>query len=601
MEREEASSKYKWNLEEIYKDQQEWDNDFDYLVSKVDTFLEFKGKFNDKEVLKKYNEFDEEFSRKFMKLYIYAYLGHDVSLKDVRYETNLAKIASLQSKLAQVSAYISPELASLDEDYLKELMNDNDFKDYKKAYEAIILNKKHVLSEVEEKALAITSDYNDGFSEIYDTLMDTDMTFDSFIVNNKEYKMSNEKYSNYLVNSNREIREKAYNSLYKEYKKFAHTFAKIFIYHLKMCSSDLKLRNYQTYLNGTLESSKIPLSVYNKLIEKVNKNVEVMKGYFKLLKKETGIEDFSFFDSYVSISSLDKVYDYQTQMETVKRALSVLGEEYQELLDKAYNENWIDVYPSDTKSSGGYQYGCYDTHPYVFLNNTDDYNSMSTLAHELGHAMHSYYSKKYQPYPTSNYAIYVAEVASTVNEILLNRYMIENSKDIDDKIFFIDQYVKQIKGTVFRQTMFSEFEQRVHELVENDVPMNLETINEEYKKVLAKHFDGAIKIDENINHEWIRISHFYRPFYVYKYATSYVCANYIATSLLEDKNNMKEKYFELLKSGGNDWPNEILKKVGVDLSKDEPYDILFDDLEKSIKKLGSLLELKKKQESKKSR
>lgn len=593
MEREQASNKYKWNLEEIYKDQKDWDNDFNDLVSKVDTFLEFKGKFNNKEVLKKYNQFDEEFSRKFMKLYIYAYLGHDVSLKDVRYETNLAKIAALQSKLAQVSSYISPELAKLDESYLYELISDKEFKDYKKMYEGIILNKKHVLSEQEEKALAITSDYNDGFSEIYDTLMDTDMTFDSFIVDNKEYKMSNEKYSNYLVNTNREIREKAYNSLYKEYKKFAHTFAKIFIYHLKMCSSDLKLRNYESYLTGTLESSKIPVSVYNKLIEKVDENVEVMKDYFKLLKIETGIEDFSFFDSYVSISSLDKVYNYKTQMETVKNALGVLGKEYQELLEKAYNENWIDVYPSDTKSSGGYQYGCYDTHPYVFLNNTDDYNSMSTLAHELGHAMHSYYSKKYQPYPTSSYAIYVAEVASTVNEILLNRYMIKNSKDIDDKIFFIDQYIKQIKATVFRQTMFSEFEQKVHELVENDTPMNLEIINEEYKNVLTKHFDGVIKIDENINYEWIRISHFYRPFYVYKYATSYVCANYIATSILENKNNMQEKYFELLKSGGNDWPNEILKKVGVDLSSDAPYDILFSDLKKSIKELETLLKLKK--------
>lgn len=594
MEREEASSKYKWDLTDIYLSQEDWDKDFNDLVSKVDKFLEYKGKFNDKEALEDYNKFDEEFSRKFMKLYIYSYLGHDVSLKDTRFETNLAKIAALQSKLAQVTSYISPEMASLDNSYLQELIKDERFKDYKKTYEGIIKNKKHVLSEEQEAALATTSDYSDGFSEIYDTLMDTDLTFDSFVVDNKEYKMSNEKYSAYLTNSNREIREKAYNSLYKSYKNFAHTFAKIFIYHLKMCSSDLKLRKYESYLTGALEGSNIPLTVYNKLIDKVNENVDVMKEYFHLLKKETGIEDFSFFDSYVSISSLDKTYDYETQTKIVKEALSVLGEEYQELLQRAYDEHWIDVYPSDTKSSGGYQYGCYDTHPYVFLNNTDNYNSMSTLAHELGHAMHSYYSKKYQPYPTSNYAIYVAEVASTVNEILLNRYMIENSNSVEDKIYFIDQYIKQIKGTVFRQTMFSEFEQKMHELVENQTPMNLEEINKVYYEVLNKHFEGAIKIDENINHEWIRISHFYRPFYVYKYATSYTCANYIATCILENKNNMKEKYFELLKSGGKDWPDTLLKNVGVDLSSDAPYDTLFNDLKNSIKDLEKLLKEAKK-------
>jgi oligoendopeptidase F len=326
-----------------------------------------------------------------------------------------------------------------------------------------------------------------------------------------------------------------------------------------------------------------------------------MKNYFSLLKKETGINDFSFYDTYISISSLDKKFDYETQKEIIKDALSVLGEEYQQLLQEAYDQRWIDVYPSDNKASGGYQYGSYDTHPYVFLNNTDDYHSLSTMAHELGHAMHSYYSHKYQPSQTAGYSIFVAEVASTVNEILLNRHMIKNSKNIDDKIFFIDQYIKSVKGTVFRQTMFSEFEEKLHNLTQNKETLTLERINEEYKKVLEKHFDGVVNIDENINHEWIAISHFYRPFYVYKYATSFTTANYIASSILEDKNNMKEKYFELLKSGGSDWPNEILKKVGVDLETSKPYEMLFEDLNNSIEELKRLLELKKQENKQQSR
>lgn len=593
MEREQASNKYKWDLTDIYNSQQEWEKDFKEVEQLIDEVSKFEETFNDKGKLKEYNNFDEKLSRKIMNLYLYAYLGHDVSLKDARYESNLDRVTMLFAKLSQVSSYIAPEFAALDESYIKELMNDIDFKDYKKQYESVLLNKKHVLSKEQEEALAITSEFDSGFRDIYDTLMDTDLTFESFIVDNKEYKMSNEKYSNYLINKNREVREKAYNSLYKSYKDHAHTFAKLLGYHLKMCGSDLKLRKYNTYLEAVLEGEKIPKEVYYNLINKVNENIDTMKDYYKLLSKETGIKDFNFYDSYVSISSLNKEYDYETQFKYVKEALSVLGLEYQELLDRAYGENWIDVYPSDTKSSGGYQYGSYDTHPYVFLNNTDDYNSMSTLAHELGHAMHSYYSNKNQAYPTSSYSLYVAEVASTVNEIFLNRYMIENSKDIDDKIFFIDQYIKQIKGTVFRQTMFSEFEEKLHSLVHDHIPLTLETINKEYYKVLEKHFFGVINIDENINHEWIRISHFYRPFYVYKYATSYTCANYIVTCILENKNNMKEKYFELLKSGGSDWPNELLKKIGIDLSSNEPYDILFKDLNDSIKNLNELLDRKK--------
>ena len=219
---------------------------------------------------------------------------------------------------------------------------------------------------------------------------------------------------------------------------------------------------------------------------------------------------------------------------------------------------------------------------------------MSTLAHEAGHAMHSYYSNNNQPYETAGYAIYVAEVASTVNEILLNKYMLENSQDIDDKIYDLDRYIKNIKSTVFRQTMFSEFEEKMHSLIEQEVPVNLPVIKQEYRKVLDKHFGGVVEVDELLEYEWIRISHFYRPFYVYKYATSFTSANYIATCILNDKNNMKEKYFELLKSGGNDYPDAILKKVGVDLESDEPYDILFSDLKNAIRQLKELLNEKKK-------
>lgn len=594
MEREEALEKYKWNLKDIYPSQEAWDQDYEELMANVGKYEEYKGRLNTEEVLKEYLEFNEWYSRKFMNLYLYSYLGHDVALKDDTFQTNLNKIENLQYKLSMATSFISPELAANNDDFYLKLLEKEEFKDHKISFESIIQNKKHVLSEIEERALSITSSYDGGFSDIYDTLIDTNLAFKSFKVGDKEYKLTDELYGLYMSDKNREVREKAYTGLYDVYKQFAHTFSKLFVYHLKSGSSDLSIRNHDSYLSAVLKSSRIPEGVYYNLVNKVSENVDVMKEYFSLLKSESGLDEFKYYDTYISISSLDKEFDYETQFKTVKEALAVLGEEYVSLLDRAYNERWIDVYPSDTKSSGGYQFGSYDTHPFIFLNNTDDYNSMSTLAHEAGHAMHSYYSNKNQPYETAGYAIYVAEVASTVNEILLNKYMLENSQDIDDKIYYLDRYIKNIKSTVFRQTMFSEFEEKMHSLIEQEVPVNLPVIKQEYRKVLDKHFGGVVEVDELLEYEWIRISHFYRPFYVYKYATSFTSANYIATCILNDKNNMKEKYFELLKSGGNDYPDAILKKVGVDLESDEPYDILFSDLKNAIRQLKELLNEKKK-------
>ena len=312
MEREEALEQYKWNLKDIYPSQEAWDQDYEELMANVRKYEEYKGRLNTEEVLREYLEFNEWYSRKFMNLYLYSYLGHDVALKDDTFQTNLNKIENLQYKLSMATSFISPELAANSDDFYLKLLEKEEFKAHKISFESIIQNKKHVLSEIEERALSITSSYDGGFSDIYDTLIDTNLAFKSFKVGDKEYKLTDELYGLYMSDKNREVREKAYTGLYDVYKQFAHTFSKLFVYHLKSGSSDLSIRNHDSYLSAVLKSSRIPEGVYYNLVNKVSENVDVMKEYFSLLKSESGLDEFKYYDTYISISSLDKEFDYET-------------------------------------------------------------------------------------------------------------------------------------------------------------------------------------------------------------------------------------------------------------------------------------------------
>ena len=586
MDRINASNKFKWNLTDIYPTIDLWNKDFEWLNDNCDKFSTFKGKLNDKKILKEYNDFSRDYIDKLEKVFLYTFLNHDVDLKNSVYLEQRSMIENLETKLSSITAYVSPELASYSNEYLQELINDEDFKNHKMEYQSIIDNKKHILSEKEENIMSLMSSFSSGFSNIFDSLTESDMKFDPIIVNGKEEKLTEEKLSLYLTNSDREVRRQAFKNIYKTYGQFAFTISNAYIYNVKMNSFDLKLRNYNSLLQASLEGNKIPESVYYNLIKNVSNNVNLLHKYYEIMKKKLNLEDFSFYDTYVSLFDEPKIkYDVETQFETIKKALSVLGEDYVDNLDFALSQHWIDAYSDDNKAGGGYNIAVYNSHPYILLNDNENYNSMSTMAHELGHAMHSFYSNANQPSELASYSIFVAEVASTVNEILLSKYMIKNAKTEEEKFYYIDQYIKTIKGTVFRQTMFSEFEDFAHKLCENNQPLSQKILDDKYLELNHKYFGDAVKIDESLKHEWLRISHFYRPYYVYKYATSFTVACYIVNSILNNEPNALENYKTLLKSGGNDWPNEILKKVGVDLSTDAPYISMFEDLENLIKEV----------------
>lgn len=590
MDRKDAPKEYKWNLCDIYKTHEDFEKDLEKVNEYLPIVEKFKGKLNDAEALLKYYKTAETFGRIINKLHAYVMLNHDVDLNNDLYLEDEQKLNIFSSKLSKVSSFVDPELASLKDEYFENILRDERFKDYNKDIEKLLNDRKHILSKEQEEALSVMCSFANGFDDVMSTLTENDFKYKPVLLNGKEKELTESTYHRFITDKDRKVRTQAYNNLYEVYKQFSKTLAINYINFIKMINCDLKLRKYNSTFEMFQENKKIPQQLFDNLVKNINKNLILEQKYFKLLKKSTKIEDFGFQDVYQSLSkNLDKKYSISQQKDIVIKALAPLGQKYENLLKSAYENNWIDFCTNSNKKSGGYMLGVYGVHPYVFLNDNGDYDSLSTLAHELGHAMHTYFSDNSQPYTKHRYSTFIAEIASTVNEILLNKYMIKNAKTAEEKLFYIDNYLQHFKSTVFRQTMFAEFENFAHTKVANDEILSEKILNDKYNELLKKHFADTVKIDENITHEWQRIPHFYSPYYVYNYSTSFISAVYIANSILENKHNMLSNYMEMLKSGCDGYPTEILAKAGIDLTKDETYNYAFDDMRKTLKEAEDIL------------
>ncbi|HAJ77875.1 MAG TPA: oligoendopeptidase F [Clostridiales bacterium] len=593
MDREQASTDLKWKLSDIYENHEKFDEDFQKLNKYLAIFEKFKGKLKNPDILLKYYNTSTAFGKINRKLYGYVGLNHDVDLNNNLYMEDEQRLSTFGAKYSKATAFVGPELAGLSNEYFEQLLKDERFKDYEYYIKEILENRKHILSKEQEEALSVMYSFSSGFDDVRETLTENDFKYKPVVVDGKNEELTESTYGKFLDNKNKKVRKEAYNNIYEVYKQFSKTLAINYINFVKLINCDINLRKYNSTFEMFSESVKIPQELFDNLIKNVDKNINLEQKYFKLLKKSTKIEDFGFEDVYQSLSqNINKKYSIDEQKHIVLKALSPLGKEYQNLLKIAYENNWIDFCTNKNKKSGGYMLGVYGVHPYVFLNDNGDYDSLSTLAHELGHAMHTYYSSKNQPYPKHDYDIFIAEIASTVNEILLNKYMIKNAKTNEEKLFYLDSYLQHFKGTVFRQTMFAEFEDFAHKAIVNDEILSEKILNDKYTELLKKHFANTVEIDDCIIHEWERIPHFYSPYYVYKYATSFISAVYIANSILEGKNNMIEKYREMLKSGCNGYPTEILAKAGIDLTKDETFEYSFNDMKKCLKEVEEILENK---------
>ena len=590
MYRKESPKELKWDLSHIYENHDKYNDDLEKVNMLLSMYEKFKGQLGNKEVLLEYYKKNEELEKIYYKLASYTMLNHDVELNNNLYIEDQQKINNFVVKYSQLTAFIGPELAKLDDNYFLEILKDPRFKDYEYEIMSIIDNRKHILTAEQEQALSVVSNYSNAFSDMRQTLTENNFKFKPVTINGKKEELTSATYNRFLNNSDKKVRSQAYENMYEIYKQFSKTLSVNYINYVKLVNSDLTLRKYNSSFEKFNNSLKIPQKLFDNLIKNVDKNIILEQKYFKLLKKSTKIKDFGFEDVFQSLAkNADKKYLIDTQKLIILKALAPLGSEYENLLVTAFTKNWIDFCTDKDKKSGGYMLGVYGVHPYVFLNNNDNYSSMSTLAHELGHAMHTYYSSKYQPFSKHNYSTFIAEIASTVNEILLNKYMVKNSKTQEEKLFYLDNYLQQFKSAVFRQTMFAEFEDFAHKKIFNGEILSEKILNEKYKQLLEKHFADIVKIDDNIIHEWQRIPHFFTPYYVYNYATSFISAVYIANCILENKNDMLNRYRQMLKSGCDGYPTEILSKAGINLTKDDAYEYAFNDMKKSLKEVEQIL------------
>ena len=588
----EIEDKYKWDLTKIYKDEKEWQKDFDDVKEKILKVLEYKDSFlSNGKKLYEYLKYDEEVSRKLEKIYYYAHLNYDADTLDEKYKVMTNKVSDLFTKYNELSSFVVPEILKLDEEKLNTFYKDEEkLEDYRFSIENIYRFKNHTLDEEKEKMLSNLSKCLSNPEETYEALTDSDFEYD-YITDEKgnKVKFNESNYSLFIKSKDRSVRKRAFEMLHNKYKKYIRTITSTYKGEVENNVVLAKIRNYDSAISASLYSDNVSVDIYNNLIKVVNDNMNVLYDYYDLKKEILSLDRLHMYDTYVEIiNKIDKKYSFDEAKEIVIDALSVLGDKYVKNLKKAFDEKWIDIYHSKGKRSGAYSSGNFDVNPYVLLNFEGTLNDVSTLAHELGHSMHTYLSCKNNPYQYSSYEIFVAEVASTVNELLLANYMLKNSKNKDEKLAIINHILDLYKATLYRQTMFAEFEKETHKLREKGEVLTSDLLSNTYYNLVKKYFGPNVLCDDLIRYEWARIPHFYYNFYVYKYATGISAASYIVDGILNNKEGALENYINFLKTGGSMYPLDELKIAGVNLNSKSVILSAIKTFEKYLKKFKDI-------------
>ena len=571
--RDEIPESDKWRIDKIYETPAKWNEELNKLKEEAPKLKDFEGKLGNKEDLKAFLLLNEKLSRKLGKLYVYAHMRSHEDTSNPEMQSLVNKIDPYSAEFSSYTAYFVPEILSLKEGTIENFINeDKDLKQYKIYFEMILNEKPHILSKEVESVLASVSDCLGAPESIYSMLTNSDMTFGEIVdENGSKVELTEGNYSSFIKSKDRKVREAAFKLLFGTYKKYENTLATSLSSSIKNFVFESKTRKYKSSLEASLKPNNIPVEVYYNALKTVDENMDALHRYVRIKKKLLNLDEIHMYDLYVPVIESKKEHlEYKDAISLVEEGLKPLGKEYLDIFNEGINEGWIDVYENKGKRSGAYSWGSYDTMPYVLLNYNYELNDASTLAHEMGHSIHSYYTRKTQPYIYGDYSLFCAEVASTTNEILLIHHLIEKETDKNKKLYLINQELEQIRTTVFRQLMFAEFELKTHEAIENGESLTSEVLCKMWKDINIKYFGEDMKVDEEISIEWARIPHFYSDFYVYQYATGYAAASSFANSILSKGEEAVEKYKGFLKAGGSMYPIDTLKMAGVDMTTSKP-------------------------------
>ncbi len=586
MKRSEISDEYKWSVKDLYSSDELWNNDYEKALKSTQEKSSFEGCVMDSadtlaDALSE-SEKDDYITER---LYVYAFMRYYEDTSDGTYQQMSGKAQMLAVKMSEKYSFLVPEIMVADDDKVARFLDSDKIKPYRPLLCDMLAKKEHTCSQKEEKLLAMASQMADSPSDIFSKFNNADVKFGKVHdEHGDEKELTSAGFSVFMESRDRNVRKEAFYALYRQYKSYINTLAASYYGNVKQAVFFANARNYESTLQMYLSGSFIPESVYTNLIDTVNNNLDKMHDYVSLRKKTLGVDELHFYDIYAPLTSDYTVnVSYENAKETVLDALKILGDDYVSQVKKGYESGWVDVYENDGKRSGAFSWGAYGTHPYIFLNYTETLNDIFTLIHETGHAMHTYYSNETQPYTYAGYKIFVAEVASTCNEVILIDYLLKHSRSDEEKKYLYGHYLEQFKGTLFRQTMFAEFEMITHRMAQDGEVLNAESLCGTYKKLNEKYFGKDMVIDEEIAYEWARIPHFYTPFYVYQYATGFSAAVAIATKIINGDKEVLHGYREFLKGGSSMHPIELLSLCKIDMSKP-------DVIQDALNVFGSLIE-----------
>lgn len=593
LSREEVPEELTWRLEDIFATDEEWEKEYEQLQKDFPQIGNYRGNLaKSSEDLCSLLQLQDDLSGRLGRLFVYARMRYDQDTTNSFYQAMNSKAQNLLTLATSEMSYITPEILSMEESTIEKFIEENDdLKLYEHTLNEINRRRPHVLSEREEELLALASEALRAPSDTFSMLNNADLTFPT--VKNEEGKevdLTHGRYITFLESSDRRVRKDAFKAMYETYGKYKNTFASTLKGNIKTDNFYAKVRNYSSARQAALDANNIPESVYDNLVDAINKKLPLLHRYAELRKEVLKLDEVHMYDMYTPLlPDSEMKVNYEEAKQYVIDGLKPLGEEYVNIVQEAYDNRWIDVPENKGKRSGAYSSGTYGTNPYILLNWQDSVSDMFTLAHELGHSVHSYYTRKNQPYRYGNYSIFVAEVASTANEALLNEYMLNHLEDEKDKLYILNNFLEGFRGTVFRQTMFAEFEHEIHVRDQKGEPLTADSLTEIYYDLNKKYFGENVVSDEEIGLEWARIPHFYYNYYVYQYATGYAAATSLANQILTEGQPAVDRYIDFLKAGSSDYPIEVLKKAGVDMTSQQPVLEALDVFEEKLNEMEKLL------------